>query len=413
MDFLTSKKGGQDVQILEGIKVVDLTQFISGSRCTQILADMGAEVVKVEPPFGDTLRLIFKLIAGAERNYSVFNRNKFGIAVNWRKPEGQEILRRLAATSDIFVHNLMPGTLERYGLGYDDLRKLKENIIYVSISGFGAEGVNPERGAFDIVAQATSGQFWNDMETLRTPTNYWGDMMSGAYGAIAALMALVHRMKTGEGQYVDMSMQDVLYFNNYRAMINRAMEPIMKAVEETLGRRPDDVLNSDDRMPFYGFFKSSDGKVAIVALTERQWKELTETLGHPEMVSDPRFSDVVARIHNHGEAVAFIEEWTSKHTSKEIVQILEGKKIPCGVAYTVDEVNSDENLRERGMFKKIVHKRFGEIDVPGIPYKFSRTEGEIRMPAPELGEHNRFILEEWLGYAREDIERLNNEGIIV
>ncbi|MBW2637502.1 MAG: CoA transferase, partial [Deltaproteobacteria bacterium] len=169
------------MKVLDGIKVVDLTQFISGSRCTQLLADMGAEVVKVEPPFGDTLRLIFRLIAGAERNYSVFNRNKFGIAVNWRKPEGQEILRRLASTSDIFVHNLMPGTLERYGLGYDDLRKLKENIISVSISGFGAEGVNPERGAFDIIAQATSGQFWNDLETLRTPTNYWGDMISGAY----------------------------------------------------------------------------------------------------------------------------------------------------------------------------------------------------------------------------------------
>ncbi len=401
------------MKVLDGIRVVDLTQFISGSRCTQILADMGAEVVKVEPPFGDTLRLIFRLIAGAERNYSVFNRNKFGIAVNWRKPEGQEILRRLAKASDIFVHNLMPGTLERYGLGYNDLRSLNEDIIYLSISGFGAKGVNPERGAFDIIAQATSGQFWNDMETLRTPANYWGDMMSGAYGAIAALMALIHRMKTGEGQYVDMSMQDVLYFNNYRAMINRAMEPIMKAVEETLGRRPDDVLNSDDRMPFYGFFKSSDGKVAIVALTERQWKELTIISGHPDLVSDTRFSDIVARIHNHNEAVAFIEEWTSKHTAKEIVEILEGKKIPCGVAYTVDEVNRDDNLRERGMFQKIVHKRFGEIDVPGIPYKFSKTEGELRMPAPELGEHNRYILEEWLGYAREDIKRLNNEGIVV
>jgi crotonobetainyl-CoA:carnitine CoA-transferase CaiB-like acyl-CoA transferase len=210
-----------------------------------------------------------------------------------------------------------------------------------------------------------------------------------------------------------MSMQDVLYFNNYRAMINRAMDPIMKTVEETLGRSPDDVLNSEDRMPFYGFFRSSDGKVAIVALTERQWKELTETVGRPGMSTDPRFSNIVARIHNHEEAVVLIEAWTSKHTSKDIVKVLEKKRIPCGVAYTIDEVNRDKNLDERGMFKKVGHKRFGEIDVPGIPYKFSTTPGEITLPAPELGEHNRYILGDWLDYSKEEIGILYKEGIIV
>jgi CoA:oxalate CoA-transferase len=401
------------MQVLDGIKVVDLTQFISGSRCTQILADMGAEVVKVEPPYGDTLRIIFSLIPGAERNYSVFNRNKFGIAVDWRKSEGREIIRKLAAVSDIFVHNLIPGALEKYALGYDDLRKVRKDIIYISISGFGARGINPERGAFDIIAQATSGQFWNDMENLRTPANYWGDLMSGAYSAIAALMALIHRMNTSDGQYIDVSMQDVLYFNNYRAMINKAMGPIMEDVEKTLGRKPDDVLNSNDRMPFYGFFKSMDGKVAIVALTERQWKDLAETIGQPEMVSDQRFSDIVAQIHNHEKAVEYIEKWTSSRFSKDIVEILEERKVPCGMAYTVDEVNKDENLDERGMFQKISHNKFGEIDVPGIPYIFSRTQGKIQMPAPELGEHNSFILESWLGYTQEDIGRLYEKGIII
>jgi len=401
------------MQILENVKVVDMAQFISGSRCTQILADMGAQVVHVEPPEGDTLRLIFKLLGGAERNYSLLNRNKFGMAINLRKPKGQKIIQRLLADSDIFVHNLIPGSLEKYNLGYEHIKKVKENIIYIAISGFGASGINPERAAFDIIAQATSGQFWNDTETFMPPTNHWGDFMSGAYAALSALMALIHRMNKNEGQYIDVSMQDVLYFNNYRAMAHKAMGPIMKDVEKVLGRKPEDVLNSSDRMPFYGFFRSKDGKVAIVAMTPRQWKDLTETIGRPEMASDPEFSNLVVQIHNHQAAVGFIEEWTTQHTSKEIVTILEGKKIPCGTAYTLDEVIQDENLRQRGMFEEVFHKEFGAIDIPGIPYKFSKTPGSIRMPAPGLGEHNHFILKDWLGYKPHEITALQDEGIII
>ncbi len=401
------------MQILESVKVVDMAQFISGSRCTQILADMGAQVVHVEPPEGDTLRLIFKLLGGVERNYSILNRNKYGMAINWRKRKGQEVVKRLLADCDIFVHNLIPGSLERYNLGYDDIRKVRGNIIYIAISGFGARGVNPERAAFDIIAQATSGQFWNDTETLVPPTNHWGDLMSGAYAALSALMALIHRMNTNEGQYIDVSMQDVLYFNNYRAMAHKGMGPIRADVEKVLGRRPEDVLNSSDRMPFYGFFGSKDGKVAIVAMTPRQWKDLCETIGRPEMASDPKFSNLVVQIHNHEEAVSLIEAWTTQHPSKEIIAILEKKKVPCGIAYTLDQVVEDENLKQRGMFEKVFHKEFGTVDIPGIPYKFSRTPGSIRMPAPGLGEHNHFILENWLGYEPHEIASLQDEGIII
>jgi len=401
------------VQILENVKVVDMAQFISGSRCTQILADMGAQVVHVEPPEGDTLRLIFKLLGGAERNYSILNRNKYGMSINSREPKGQKIIQRLLADSDIFVHNLIPGSLEKYNLGYEHIKKVNENIIYVAISGFGATGINPERAAFDIIAQATSGQFWNDPETLMPPTNHWADFMSGSYAALSALMALIHKMNRNEGQYIDVSMQDVLYFNNYRAMAHKAMGPIMENVEKVLGRKPEDVLNSSDRMPFYGFFRSKDGKVAIVAMTPRQWKNLTEIIGRPEMASDPEFSNLVVQIHNHQAAVGFIEEWTTQHTSKEIVATLEGKKIPCGIAYTLDEVTEDENLRQRGMFEEVSHEEFGAIDIPGIPYNFSKTPGSIRMPAPGLGEHNHFILENWLGYKPHEITALQDEGIII
>ena len=401
------------MQILEGIKVIDITQFISGSRCTQILADMGAEVVKVEPPQGDTLRMIFNMTPGVERNYSVFNRNKYGIAVDMHKPQGREIILKLTTMSDIFVHNLMPSFLEKQGLGYEDIRFLKEDIIYTAISGFGAVGMGPDRAAFDIIAQATGGQFWNNQDSFLMPDNFWGDLVTGAYAAMSILLALIHRIKTGRGQYIDISMQDVMYYNNYRAMMDRALEPIMAEVEKGLGRKPKDVLNSSDRMPFYGFFKARDGKVAIVSLTPRQWEDLAEIVGRPEMASDPRFSNLLVQIHNHEEAVRLIEEWTTAHTSEEIISILESKRIPCGIAYTAAQVNNDENLKQREMFQRVRHEKYGDIDIPGFPYKFSEASGSIRMPAPSLGEHSRLILEEWLGYTSDEVQELYKKGIIL
>jgi crotonobetainyl-CoA:carnitine CoA-transferase CaiB-like acyl-CoA transferase len=401
------------MQILEGIKVTDVTQFISGSRCTQILADMGAEVVKVEPPQGDTLRMIFNMTPGAERNYSVLNRNKYGIAVNMREPRGREIIQKLATMSDIFVHNLIPGYLEKQGLSYGDIRSRRNDIIYASISGFGTVGVAPERAAFDIIAQATGGQFWNDQDTFLVPDNYWGDLMTGAYAAVSILLALIHRMKTGRGQYIDVSMQDVMYYNNYRAMMDKALKPIVADVEKRLGRKPQDVLNSSDRMPFYGFFKARDGKVAIVSLTARQWRDLSEIIRRPEMAEDPKFSNLIAQIHNHEEAVELIEEWTTGRTSQEIISILERKKIPCGIAYTSAQVNDDENLKQREMFRRVHHEKYGDIDIPGFPFKFSDASGSIRMPAPGLGEHTRFILEQWLGYTSEEVQALYGKGIIL
>ena len=401
------------MQILSGIRVIDITQFISGSRCTQILADMGAEVVKVEPPTGDTLRLIFRLMPGAERCYSVFNRNKYGLALDWRTPEGGEIIRKLAASSDILVHNLIPGTLEKSALGYDDIRKVNANIIFAAISGFGATGPAPDRAAFDIIAQAVGGQFWNDQDTFLMPDNYWGDLTSGAYAAIAVLLALIHRMKTGRGQYIDLSMQDVMYTSNYRAMMDRALAPITAEIAGKLGRAPKDVLNSADRMPFYGFFKSRNGKVAIVSITARQWKDFAETMGRPELAADPKFSNLIVQIQNHDEAVRIIEEWTSARDSAEIIALLEKKKIPCGIAYTSDQVNADPNLELRGMFQKVSHAEYGDIDVPGIPFRFSESEGSLRMPAPGLGEHSRLVLEKWLGYQPGEVDGLFEKKVVL
>jgi formyl-CoA transferase len=171
-------------------------------------------------------------------------------------------------------------------------------------------------------------------------------------------------------------------------------------------------MNSGDRMPFYGFFTSSDGKVAIVALTARQWKDLCEIIGRPGMATDRKFDTIISQIHNHEEAVLLIEEWTCRHPSDEIVRVLESRKIPCGIAYSCEQVNRDGNLEKRGMFSKVSHEKYGEIDVPGIPFTFSDMSGSVRCPAPELGEHNRFILEQWLGLSNDRIDELYQKGVI-
>jgi len=270
-----------------------------------------------------------------------------------------------------------------------------------------------DRLAFDIIAQATGGIMHACKQEDRPPKVYWADLVSGAYCALGILQALLQRERTGQGQLVDISMQDVLYFNNYRAMVDRAMDPIVEQVEQLLGRKPKDVLNSADRMPFYGFFRSKDGKVAIVALTPRQWKDLSETVGRPELVTDARFSNLIGQIHNHAAAVALIEEWTSQHTSEEIISALESRRIPCGTAYSSEQVNRDENLGKRRMFAKVHHEVLGDIDVPGIPFQFSETQGTVRLPAPGLGEHNRLILGQWLGLSEEEIEGLYRLKVLV
>jgi crotonobetainyl-CoA:carnitine CoA-transferase CaiB-like acyl-CoA transferase len=166
-------------------------------------------------------------------------------------------------------------------------------------------------------------------------------------------------------------------------------------------------------MPFYGFFKARDGKVAIVSLTARQWKDLSEIIGHPEMATDPKFSNLLVQVHNHEEAVSLVERWTTEHTSQEIISILESKKIPCGIAYTIKQVNDDENLKQRGMFQRVHHQKYGDIDIPGIPFKFSEASESIRMPAPGLGEHSRLILEQWLGYTSDEVQELYKKGTIL
>ena len=397
---------------LDGILVLDLSQFLSGPRCAQILGMLGARVIKVETPVGDTMRLIMRLL-GSERAMSTIQQDKESIVVNWRVPEGAELVRELAKRADVFLENFAKGILEKAGLGYEELRKVNPKLVYASITGFGHTGPLSDRTAFDIIAQATSGIMWAQDQPDRPPGVFFGDLVSGAYAAIGILAALRKRDATGEGSHVDISMQDVMYFHNFWALADRANEPDKDEISNLLGRDLVSFLTDHEHpMPFWNSYKAKDGYIVIVALTDSQWARLADIIGRPELADDERFNNLVARIRNADEGVKIISEWIADKTVAEVEEELVKRRIPCGKVKSFDELLSDPQLAARGMLAKVRHPRFGKVDSCGFPIKISGTDTQPKEGCPELGEHTEKVLKELLGYDDERIAMLRDRGAI-
>ncbi len=397
---------------LKNIRVLDLSQFLSGPRCTQILADLGAEVIKVEPPMGETMRLLTLLAPGMERLLSVFHRNKKGITLNLKTEKGKEIFRRLTEKSDVLVENFSRGTMEEMGLGYESLRALNPRLIYASISGFGRTGPLNFRPAFDIISQATSGI----MDALRQPDKppgvFFGDLVSGAFCAIGVFFALMARERSGQGQLVDISMQDVMYFHNYRSFSKKAVEPALDDIQRTFGRSLDMFTDEKNRMPFWNSYKTQDGYIAIVALTDSQWTRLADVIGRPELKDKEKFGNLVLRVRNAPPALKIVEEWAARHTVGEIEETLDRADVPCGRVHDIDSANRDRQLEARGMYEKVLHPSYGEIGVLGIPFRFSETTTHVSSPAPGLGQHTVEVLTSLLGMTEEEVKKLKDEEIL-
>jgi len=401
-------------QVLEGIKVLDLSQFLSGPRCTTLLADFGAEVIKLEPPLGEGMRWLMAPVPGLDRSLSNWNRSKKGITLEIRHPRGKEILLKLVPHFDVLVENLAPGTLEKLGLGYEDLAKIHPKLIFCSITGFGRSGPKSDRVAFDVIAQATSGILSAMGIPDRVHPVFFGDLVSGAYAAYAILLALMAREKTGQGQLIDISMQDVLYFHNFLALDRRAIE--LEELKESLRKAVDgtftDFFTGDRSVPFWSIYQAKDGNIAIVFLTDAQWKRICQIIGKPKMADDPRFTNVILRTKNREEYRADITEWMKKHSLDEIEKILVENRIPCGRVVRAEEVNQDPHLIARGMISFCEDPVYGRVPIPGIPIKLSRTPGEIKRSAPRLGEHNPEVYGKYLGLTEKDLAELKKQGVI-
>lgn len=397
---------------LEGIKILDLSQFLSGPRCTQLLADLGAEVVKLEAPSGETMRLWMKLIPGQEKSFSNWHRSKKGITLNLKHPEGVALFKRLVLKFDVLVENLAPGTMEEMGLGWETLHSLHPGLIYCSISGFGRGAPLSHRPAFDLIAQATGGIMAAQNAVNRSPGVFFGDLVSGAYAALGVLAALRWREAKGEGQLVDISMQDVMYFHNFRALQARSVRGEENALAAALGGSFNDLFTSEEGLPFWRPYPARDGYIAVVFLTDKQWKTMCEVIGRPELKDDPRFAHFVMRV-KHREAVRrILSDWMKERTVREIEAVLDANRIPCGAVLSCEEVNEDPNLRARGMIAAVEAEDGGEIPTPGIPIRLSASPGAIRSPAPRLGEHNAEVLGRLLDLSAAELQELKAKGVL-
>ena len=397
---------------LKGIRVLDLSQFLSGPRCTQLLAQAGAEVIKIEPPGGESMRLL-TLVTGTERMMSLINANKKSLVLDLKQEEAREIFRRLVSVSDVVVENFAPEAMARIGLGCDSLQKINPRLIYAVISGYGKTGPYMDRLAFDIIAQATGGIMTAYDQPDRPPPIFFADLVSGAYSANGILLALLQRQKTGLGQMVDVSMQDVMYFHHFPAQCNRALDAVQAEIQGIMGKPLDRMFSDPENpVPFWYSYRARDGHVVIVALTDAQWNRLLATVDRADLVGDSRFSSIVGRVRNAREGLAVISPWMAERTVAEIVETMHRGKVPCGPVLDKAEVNVHPQLQARGMLLEVAHPRLGRIPVPGCPVKLTDSPCCVTEPCPDLGAHADEILRGLLSYSADEIARFRSQGII-
>ncbi|MHA1731303.1 MAG: CaiB/BaiF CoA transferase family protein [Promethearchaeota archaeon] len=391
-------------KIFEGIRIVDVSHFISGPWSTTFFAQQGAEVIKVEPPpFGDSMRMFSVFDKQIYPLFSILNNDKKSVTLNLRKPEAQEVFKKLVAVSDVVVDNLVVGTMEGWGVGYEQLREVKPDIIYISISGFGRAGLDRyvTKTAFDLIAQGVSGTL-DAMQVEDAPGVPIADYSTAHVAAIAIASALFHRERTGEGQLVDISMHDVMYAINLRAHAREFLDRAAK------------IHDMSRILPIYNQYPTKDGhKITVVVLTEPQWARFCDNvLGKPELKTDPRFDNPVKRFDYVDELDVIVSEYTKGKTREEALLELEAQKIPCGAVLTVDEVRDHPQLAARGMLRTDFDFSKWNVEratMPGTIIKYSRTPGDLTHPAPDLGSDTKDVLCGILGYSEEEFKKLRRK----
>jgi crotonobetainyl-CoA:carnitine CoA-transferase CaiB-like acyl-CoA transferase len=401
---------------LAGIRVLSNEVQVAGPYCSMVLADRGADVIKLErPKYGDSAREGAPMVknAAGERvsgYFMRFNRNKRSLTLNLREARGKEIYKELARRSDVVIDNLRPGSMDELGLGYADLAPLNPGLVYVSISGFGTmeelKGVYAGRPAYDIVAQAMGGLMYTCGQEGGPPT--WlgiamGDLYSAALAVQGIMFALFERTRTGKGQYVDISMYDgiislaersITAYSLTGRVLERGIEPFIAP---------------------WGPFQTQDGWIAIVVPTERDWARFCEAMGRPELAAVAGETDSgPARAKNmrEGALKAIVEGWFAGHTTQEVVDRLLAQGLPVGPVQNAREIFECPHARRRGALIEVEDPVAGRVKLVAPPIKMSGQMEPIARPAPRLGEHNEQILCELLGYAPEQVEELRASGVL-
>ena len=392
---------------LQGLKVLDLSRFIAGPHCGMILGDLGADVVKVERSrLGDDTRALMPMLAGESIYFMMFNRNKRSMTLNFRDPAAQDLLRLMAAESDILIENFRPGTMEKMGCGWDELHAINPRLIMLRISGYGQNNSMAKEPCFDGIAQATSGIMDLTGQPDGPPSmsgTFIADYATALYGAIGALAALERRHRTGEGQMVDVS------------LVGSATSLLMTAIPEFLvnGRAMSRMGSRDRYAAPANTFQARDGVwIHMVGGNDAHFPRVVAMIKQPELLTDPRFSTLEARMRNIEEIEAIVAKWFAQHDSAEVLEALSRAELPSARIRTIAEVATDPYMRESGNIIDVKHPAAGTVPMQGLTIGMSESPPEVRQPAPMLGQHTNEVLADWLKLGPEDIVKLQASAVL-
>ena len=396
--------------MLDGYKVLDFTQVLAGPTTSRYMAELGAEVVKVEiAPNGDIARQVPYIVDGRSGYYVQQNRGKKSLCLDLKHPAGAAIIKQLIPKFDVLVENFAPGVIGRLGFDYKVVRQLNPKIIMCSISTFGQSGPLATRPGYDFIGCAYSGvlSMIGEPDGLPVlPQVGVGDISTGVHGLTAILAALLHRERTGEGQFVETSLLDCYFSYNdltvHMTSLSRGERLARRSGSHHFGMAP------------LGVFRGKSCPILIMAGVEHQFSYLCQAMGRPDLPNDARFKTNADRMANLDELKQIIQEWfDSMPGDDEVFRLFDEYRVPYAPVLNVEQAIAHPHLRENEIVRTIQDRLLGEFDVPGFPLRFSRYPRHLQLEAPTLGEHNRSILTEYLGYSAEQIEALERQGVLV
>ena len=403
----------QDLQSLAGVRVVDFTQFEAGTSCTEALAWLGAEVVKIEnPKTGDPGR---RLRPGKPDDdpwyFHMFNANKKSLAIDLKSPRGLAVVRKLIEKADVTVENMAPGTIERLGLGYDEVRKINPGIIFCQIQGFGT-GSKYESGlAFDMIAQAAGGMISVTGEADRPPVKpgpSFGDTGTGMLMAVTILGALYERQRTGQGKRLQVAMQDAML--HYMRTCFAAQARTGKAAPRRGGKTAGGNNSPSGLYPCHPGGPNDWVYITTSRGNPEHWGRLMRLIGREELIDDPRYATGASRFEREAEVDAIVSEWTRKHTKEEAMALVSGVGVPAGAVFDTMELQKDPSFEERGIMQVMEHPK-GPFKMPAWPVRVDGKPPRIK-PSPLLGEHSAEVLGTWLGMDASEVAALKAEGVL-
>ncbi len=389
---------------LEGIKVLDCSQILAGPYCSMLLADMGADVVKIEKPSGgdDTRRMGPPFLEGESAAFLAMNRNKRSVVLDFKNADGVAAMRLMLADADVIIENYRAGVMGRLGLDYDSVRELNPGIIYCSISGFGRTGPYAERAGFDLIAQGMSGVMSFTGIPGSPPVKVgvpMADLNAGLYSAYGILSAYIHKLKSGEGQYLEVSIMEA-------ALAYTVWE---SASYFATGNVPPPLGSAHRLSAPYQALRTADGHITIGAPNQSNWERLCQAIGRKDLLEDERYADNAGRLLNREALEKDLEETFETRSTREWCEVLDASGVPAGPIYNMEQVWADEQVQARGMDVTLEHPKVGSIRNIGLAAKLYGSPGRIHSPAPLMGQHTREVLAE-SGFNETEIEGLIASG---